>query len=100
MAKKNQTTVDTPGVKKTPKTSITLARKARKVLQSNGLHYFKEWAEKPTTGGRRPKGARVSFKADNPKLYSQLVKKGEALNRRMDRGPKPKKQPEQPDEQD
>lgn len=92
MGKKNQqknTTTET--ARKTPKTSITLARKAKKVLQSNGLYYFKQWAEKPTTGGQRRKSSRPSFKGDNPKLYKQLVSKGEQMARRMDLGPKPKK---------
>lgn len=91
MAKKNVKAVAAP---KRNKVAITLVRKAKKVLQSNGLHYFKEWAEKSFNGGRRKKAQRGAFKLENSKVYNQLVAKGTAMDRRMDRGPKPKKQPE------
>lgn len=99
MGKKNQQQqkTDDTGVRKTPKTSITLARKAKNVLQSNGLHHFKEWAEKPTTGGRRRRASRVSFKGDNPALYKKLVAKGEKMARKMDLGKKPKHLPKKAD---
>ena len=67
----------------------TLARKARKVLQSNGLQYFLQWADTPTTGGRRKKSMRSRMKLELPKLYKELVAQGEASDRKMDK-PKPK----------
>ena len=70
--------------KKQTKTTVTGARKARRVLKSSGLVYFKEWADKASTGGSRKNGSRGAFKSDNPTLYRQLVSNGESLNRRMD----------------
>jgi hypothetical protein len=80
-----------PAPRKNAGTSVTLARKAKRVLQSSGLQYFLQWADKDTTGGRRKKAARSKFKTDNPRLYKELLAKGERLNRKMDR-PKPKEE--------
>jgi hypothetical protein len=68
------------------KGASTLVRKARKVLQSNGLHFFKEWANNASS--KRP-----SLKVDNTKVYKQLTAKGESMNRRMDRPPVKKPEP-------
>jgi hypothetical protein len=86
---KNKNKSEAPASKKNVKTLTTGARKGRKVLQSNGLHYFKAWAEKPAPNRR---GA---FRMEHPKLYRELVAKGEALDRRMDRPPVPKDQPQE-----
>ena len=87
---RNKTEVSAP--KKNRKVTVTGDRKAHKVLQSNGLHYFKTWAETTSSGGRRPNSARPAFKSSNPALYRKLVAKGEGLNRRMDNPPVPKEQ--------
>ena len=84
MAKKN----DVVAIQKKNTTLITLRRKAKRVLQSNGLQYFLEWADKDTSGGLRKKAFRGKMKLECPKLYAELVEKGKALNRKMDR-PKP-----------
>ena len=89
---------EAPAPKKSRQTTVTGARKARKVLQSNGLHFFKEWAEKSASGGRRKNGSRPAFKSDQPSLYRQLVSKGEVMNRRMDNPPVPKDQPQDQDQ--
>ena len=78
-----------PAPRKNAGASITLARKAKRVLQSNGLQFFLQWADTDTSGGRRKKSNRGKFKTDNPKLYKELVAKGESSDRKMDR-PKPK----------
>ena len=88
MGKKNKVEA-TPTTRKTPGTTITLSRKAKRVLQSNGLQYFLEWAEKDTSGGRRKKAGRGKMKVECPQLYKELVAKGQALGRKMDK-PKPK----------
>ena len=88
---KNKNKDDKPAPRKNLGTKITLARKAKRVLQSNGLHYFRSWAEKDTTGGKRPSSSRGSLKMEDPTLYRKLIAKGEFLNRRMDRPPEPKK---------
>ena len=94
MAKNRNSGPSTSAPKKNVSAATTLARKAKRVLQSNGLHYFKSWAEKPTAGGRRPKSSRGALKTENPALYRQLVSKGVSLDRRMDRPPVPKDAPE------
>jgi hypothetical protein len=86
MAKSKNNTVSAP--KKSPGAQITLAKKAKKVLQSNGLHYFRTWAEESPKSG-----VRGALKSTNPTLFRKLVAKGEALDRKMDRPPEPKEEP-------
>lgn len=71
------------------KIDITLARKGKKVIQSNGIPYFQKWAEKAYTGGKKVKGDRPAFKAAKARLFAELIQKYEAKNREMDK-PKPK----------
>lgn len=65
----------------------TMERKARKVIQSCGIPYFEQWAEKSFTGGSRRKGSRASMKGTMLELYKRLIRNYEDLNRKMDQPP-------------
>jgi hypothetical protein len=90
MGKRNQPKNDTPVVSRNNKVDATLRRKAKKVIQSNGIPYFEEWCEKQPTGGGRRKASRPSFKSSNPKLMRQLIEQYHAKGRKMDLPPEEK----------
>lgn len=68
------------------KPSTTAERKARKILKSCGLRFFKTWADQAFTGGKnRKKGSRGSLKSLSPSMYKECIAKGEYLDRKMDK---------------
>lgn len=79
----------TPQKQETPsaprnKVETTVARKAKRVIQSNGIPFFREWANKQTSGGRRRRGGHPPLCGLNTKLFNRLIEEYQEKNRKMD----------------
>lgn len=86
----------TTSVTRNPRSTATLRNKAYRVIQSNGIPFFKEWMVTDVTGGRNKKnGARPSCRSVHPRLCESLISRFERKDRAMDRSkPKPAPKPE------
>jgi hypothetical protein len=99
MAKKPAQKPVASSVTRNPGSTATLANKARRVIQSNGIPFFKEWMTKDVTGGRKKKGSRPSCRSVHGKLCNELIARYEQKGRSMDR-PKTKPEPKDQNSED
>jgi len=78
MAKKSQSS-SAPTATRSPKSATTLRRKAKRVIQSSGVQFFKEWMNASIKSGRRP-----TARSAHPRLCDDLIRRYEAKGRKMD----------------